>query len=75
IGDLGPTANLAPSVTLPPMDVPFADAKRQFEYEYFRTLLEKHRGNVAGVARAAGLDPSNVRRVLRRHDLQAQAFR
>lgn len=55
--------------------VTFADARRDFELNYFRSMLEQHEGNVASVARASGLDPSNVRRVLRRHGLDPGAFR
>ena len=62
----------------PPDDylgVPYADARRRFEVDYFRYLLENHRGNVASVARASGLDPSNVRRMLRRLELDAREYR
>ena len=63
-------------VASPPVaTVPYADARREFELNYFKTLLEEHRGNVASVARASGLDPSNVRRVLRRHELDPARFR
>ena len=55
--------------------VPFAEARREFELDYFRSMLEQHRGNVASVARASELDPSNVRRVLRRNGLDPGAFR
>ena len=69
-GDSGSICVARPAVVMP-----FADARRQFELDYFRTLLEQHEGNVASVARASGLDPSNVRRVLRRHDLDPARFR
>ena len=70
--------SLVPSPAEPPASsptVPYADARRSFEHNYFRTLLEQHHGNVASVARASGLDPSNVRRVLRRHSLDPAIFR
>ena len=59
----------------PEPTLPYADARRGFELNYFRTLLEQHHGNVASVARASGLDPSNVRRILRRHSLDPSEFR
>ncbi len=69
-GDSGSIRMASPAPVMP-----FADARRQFEMDYFRALLEQHEGNVASVARASGLDPSNVRRVLRRHDLDPARFR
>ncbi|MEM7678167.1 MAG: sigma-54 dependent transcriptional regulator [Myxococcota bacterium] len=75
ISEFDAVPNASADRVIASVDIPFADAKRRFEYDYFRTLLERHQGNVASVARAAGLDPSNVRRVLRRHDLHAQTFR
>jgi transcriptional regulator with GAF, ATPase, and Fis domain len=57
------------------LGLPWAEAKRRLERRYFSMLLERHHGNVAGVARAAGLDPANLRRVLRRHGLAPSAYR
>lgn len=83
IEDLPPELS-APALERPLIDVPsvpaletipYADARRDFEVNYFRALLERHQGNVASVARASGLDPSNVRRVLRRHSLDPSRFR
>ncbi len=58
-----------------PADIPWAEARRRLERRYFTLLLERHRGNVAGVARAAGLDPANLRRVLRRQGLSPARYR
>ena len=67
----GPTQPATPTL----ISIPYADARKKFERDYFQTLLEQHRGNIASVARASGLDPSNVRRVLRRHELDASKYR
>jgi DNA-binding NtrC family response regulator len=54
------------------LDLPFAEAKNvvveQFELRYLTQLLSKH-ATVAAAARAAGLDRSNFRRLLKRHQL------
>ena len=52
--------------------LPFNDAKAmavgQFERDYLRRLLKTH-PTVSAAARAAGLDRSNFRRLLRKHEL------
>ena len=51
-------------------DLPYRDAKRvalrTFERHYVASLLKKTTGNVSQAARAAGLDRSNFRRILRK---------
>jgi len=53
-------------------DVPYAEAKRRvvrdFDRAYANQLLERSKGNVSEAARLAGLDRSNFRRVLRKHE-------
>jgi two-component system, NtrC family, response regulator GlrR len=49
--------------------IPLAAARRDFERRYLGKLLEHTSGNRAVAARLAGIDPSNLRRLLRRHDL------
>ncbi|MCB9554932.1 MAG: sigma-54-dependent Fis family transcriptional regulator [Deltaproteobacteria bacterium] len=53
-------------------DLSFADAKAQlierFERQYLEDALANH-GSVSAAARAVGLDRSNFRRLLRRHNL------
>ena len=60
-------------------DVPFRDAKKQaqetFESAYLRRLLGRTEGNVSEAARIAGLDRSNFRRLLGRHDIDPEAYR
>lgn len=54
------------------LDIPFSDAKakliERFELSYLTNLLNHHE-TMAAAARAAGLDRSNFRRLLKRHNL------
>jgi DNA-binding NtrC family response regulator len=50
----------------PRLLLPLADAKAAFEQEYLEKLLERVNGKVSEAARFAGLDPSNLRRLLKR---------
>jgi transcriptional regulator of acetoin/glycerol metabolism len=43
--------------------------------EHLLALLTEHRGNVRAIARALGKDPVQIRRWLRRHGLEADAYR
>ncbi|MCA9631781.1 MAG: sigma-54-dependent Fis family transcriptional regulator, partial [Myxococcales bacterium] len=47
----------------------YAEARRRFEQTYLRRLLAAG-GNLASSARIAGLDPSNLRRMLKRHGMK-----
>lgn len=49
---------------------PFRAAKLAFEREYMQELLSRAGGRRSEAARLAGLDPSNLRRMLRRHGLE-----
>lgn len=46
--------------------MPLAQAKAAFEQEYLEKALERANGKVSEAARFAGLDPSNLRRLLKR---------
>jgi DNA-binding NtrC family response regulator len=46
-----------------------------FEKEYLTQVLTKHHGNVTAAAREAAVDRSNFLRLLRRHHIDASAFR
>jgi two-component system response regulator HydG len=63
-----------PSVELELSTTAFAEAKSQaiarFERHYLIQAIERH-GSVSAAARAAGLDRSNFRRLLKRHDVSA----
>ncbi len=54
--------------------LPYAEAKqlsiRAFERRYLSTLLEKHQGRIAQAARAANLDRSNLRRLLKQFGVE-----
>ncbi len=53
--------------------LPYAQAKklamRAFERRYLTTLLDKSKGNVSCAARAAGVDRSNFRRLLKQYEV------
>ena len=54
--------------------LPYSEAKqlsiRAFERRYLSTLLEKHGGRIAQAARAANLDRSNLRRLLKQFGVE-----
>jgi transcriptional regulator with PAS, ATPase and Fis domain len=47
----------------------FAEAKLLFEREYLQVSLDRAGGNLSEAARLAGLDRSNLRRMLKKHEL------
>jgi len=53
--------------------LPYAKAKQlanqAFERGYLSTLLERHSNNISSAARAAGIDRSNFRRLLKRYGM------
>jgi DNA-binding NtrC family response regulator len=55
-------------------DRPFHDAKAraisQFEQEYLRDLLARHRGNISEAARQAGIDRKTIHRMLSKYRLE-----
>ena len=56
------------------MSMPLAEAKHlvaaEFERRYLVRLMERANGSVSEGARLAGLDRTNFRRLLQRHDLR-----
>jgi DNA-binding NtrC family response regulator len=68
---MGASAGAGPSAMSPPRpDLPYAEARRrallEFDRQYIQALLERTSNNISQAARAAGLDRSNFKRVLRR---------
>jgi DNA-binding NtrC family response regulator len=49
-------------------------ARTLFEQRYIEHVLSASRGNIAGAARAAKVDRSNFRRLLRRHGIDPSRF-
>jgi two-component system response regulator GlrR len=47
----------------------------RFESNYLRAMLAAHRGNVARAAAAAGKDPRALRHLIRKHNIDVQAYR
>jgi DNA-binding NtrC family response regulator len=52
-----------------PVLLPLASAKQDFERDYLQRLMTQTQGSLPDAARLAGLDRSNLRRLLRRFDL------
>jgi len=59
--------------------MPLSEAKRQvnatFERGYLVKVLERARGSVSEAARLAGIDRTNLRRLLKRYEIQSESFR
>ena len=55
--------------------VPFADARRQFEFEYLVGLLQMTRGNVTQAARLAGRNRTEFYKLMHRHALDPAQFK
>jgi two-component system, NtrC family, response regulator HydG len=58
---------------------PLTDAKRQasarFEKDYLMKAMERAKGSIAEAARLSGVDRTNFRRLLQRHNVDASKFR
>jgi DNA-binding NtrC family response regulator len=59
--------------------LPLGEAKRRisatFERGYLMKVLERARGSVSEAARLAGIDRTNLRRLLKRHEIQSESYR
>lgn len=55
--------------------LPFKEAKKQFKRAYIRRLLQLNLGNVAEVARIAGLDRRSIHRLMQELRVDADEFR
>jgi len=71
-----PASNEDPESTLSlSLDLPFKEAKEQlidgFERDYLRNLVERCEGNLSRAAREAGIDRVYLRKLLRKHGLEA----
>lgn len=81
VGDLPPEVLGVPSqdqpVDLTHLDWSHAmeEAKNRFGRQYLRSLLRKHRGQVAEAASAAGVERESFYRLMRRYDVNPDTFR
>jgi DNA-binding NtrC family response regulator len=57
-----------------PYTLPLGPALEAFERSYIVDSMRKAKGNIAEAARAAGVDRSNFRRLLKRHGIDAGVF-
>jgi two-component system response regulator HydG len=57
------------------LDLPLAEAKLDFERNYLQHVLRQTAGNLADAARIAGIDRSNLRRLLRRLGIDSTGAR
>jgi DNA-binding NtrC family response regulator len=59
--------------------LPLTEAKRQvsatFERAYLLNVLERAGGSMSEAARLAGIDRTNLRRLLKRYEIQSSAYR
>ncbi|MGA9524298.1 MAG: sigma-54 dependent transcriptional regulator [Myxococcaceae bacterium] len=59
--------------------LPYAEAKRlsmrAFERRYLSALLERHSNNISSAARAAGVDRSNFRRLLKQYEVGGRSLK
>jgi DNA-binding NtrC family response regulator len=59
--------------------LPLGEAKRRinatFERVYVKSVLERARGSMSEAARLAGIDRTNLRRLMKRHDIKPELFR
>ena len=57
-----------------PYTLPLAQALTAFERSYIEHVLREAKGNIAEAARAANVDRSNFRRLLKRHVIESSTF-
>jgi len=60
--------SISPGADLPPL----TEAKEAFLREYLEHVLEQANGNVAAAARLAGVDRSNFRRLVKKHEIDPE---
>ena len=65
------SASVTSVASVDALTLPFKEAREawndEFERAYVRKLLERHSGNVAEAAEAAGVDRTYVYRLIRKH--------
>ena len=76
LGDGAPTPGPAAPAAAPDLTLPFKEAKEKliegFERDYLKGLIERCEGNVSRASREAGIDRVYLRKLLRKHGLDAR---
>lgn len=79
MAELPPQMQLPSGTTASLTNVTLVEAKQravdEVELRYLLTLLQKHHGNVTKIAADAGMTRRNLHRLLKRHGLEAEAWR
>lgn len=79
MAELPPQMELPNSTAAPLTNLTLVEAKQQaineIELKYLLALLQKHCGNVTKIATEAGMTRRNLHRLLKRHGLEADAWR
>jgi two-component system response regulator AtoC len=80
---IGATTRASSPLIAAPTDgaqlLPLTEAKRQvsttFERAYLLHVLERAQGSMSEAARLAGIDRTNLRRLLKRHQIETSSYR
>ncbi len=55
-------------------DIPFAEAKKEFERKYFQTILDRTNGNISAASRLSKIDRKQFREKARKLGIQSMSY-